>query len=54
MNKNTKTKKILDHVGLLVLSAVMISPVLWWFFATFKATGELAGNHFFPDKWTLE
>ncbi len=54
MKINITTKKIMDHVGLIVLSLVMIFPVMWWVFASFKPTGELAGSNLLPIQWTVQ
>lgn len=53
MKKRQKTM-ILDHLGLIILSLLMISPIAWWFFAAFKPTGELASMSILPKQWTLE
>lgn len=54
MKNNKTTKKIFDHVGLILLSALMIFPVLWWVFASFKPSGELTSTNLLPVRWTLE
>lgn len=52
--KKRKLRKILDHAGLIILSFIMVFPVLWWIFATFKPAGELSSTNLLPVNWTLE
>ncbi|MDY2945029.1 MAG: carbohydrate ABC transporter permease [Lachnospiraceae bacterium] len=55
--KNTRKslkKTILSHVGLIILSFIMIFPLAWWFFASFKTIGELKLPGLFPKHWTFE
>lgn len=54
MNKNSLKKKIWDHVWLIIVCIVMIFPVAWWVFASFKPTGELASTNLLPVHWTLD
>lgn len=46
--------KIWDHVWLIIVCIVMIFPVTWWVFASFKPTGELASTNLLPVHWTLD
>lgn len=54
MKKNKEKKLIGDHICLLVLCVIMVFPVTWWLFASFKPTGELASTNILPVHWTLE
>lgn len=54
MRKYSKGKKIGDHIGLIVLSVIMLFPLGWWLFATFKPSSELASTNILPVHWTLE
>lgn len=54
MNKNSMKTKIWDHVWLIIVCIVMIFPVTWWVFASFKPTGELASTNLLPVHWTLD
>ena len=36
--KKSTVRSILNHVCLILLSLVMIYPVIWWVFASFKTT----------------
>lgn len=42
-----------SHIDLILLSAIMVFPILWWFFATFKPLNELGSRNFLPVNWTL-
>lgn len=53
MKKNSRATKIKDHIGLIILAAVMVFPILWWVFASFKPTGELASGNMLPQHWTI-
>lgn len=52
--KKRKMRKVMDHIGLIILSFVMVFPVLWWILATFKPAGELSSTNLLPVHWTLE
>lgn len=54
MNKNSLKTKIWDHVWLIIVCIIMIFPVTWWVFASFKPTGELASTNLLPVHWTLD
>ena len=51
--KKSTVRSILNHVCLILLSLVMIYPVIWWVFASFKTTGEMSSRNLFPEVWTL-
>ena len=51
--KKSTVHSILNHVCLILLSLVMIYPVIWWVFASFKTTGEMSSRNLFPEVWTL-
>ena len=56
--KVKKSKKhilrtFLNHFFLLLLSFVMVYPILWWFFASFKTTAEMSSRDLLPKVWTL-
>ncbi|MFC4807918.1 carbohydrate ABC transporter permease [Paenibacillus sp. GCM10023250] len=44
-------KKWPIHLALLLFSAVMFYPVLWWIGASLKSNTELASPSIFPAKW---
>ena len=44
---------MINHICLILLSLVMIYPVIWWVFASFKTTGEMSSRNLFPEVWTL-
>ena len=35
------------------MSSLMVYPILWWFFATFKYTNALSDKALWPKEWTL-
>lgn len=43
-----------SHLLLIILCAVMIYPVLWWFGAVFKPIDEMSSASLFPHRPTLE
>ncbi|MFC0212247.1 carbohydrate ABC transporter permease [Paenibacillus chartarius] len=45
------TSPIVTHAILIVFSLLMFYPVLWWIFATFKSTPELALPTLWPREW---
>lgn len=53
MKKYSRAAKVKDHIGLIVLAAIMVFPILWWIFASFKPTGELASGNMLPQNWTI-
>lgn len=52
--KRSTRQSIINHVGLIILSLVMIFPISWWLFATFKPMGELSSTNLLPVHWTLD
>lgn len=54
MKKRKGLKKLLNHLMLLLLSFVMVYPILWWVFASFKTTGEMSSRALLPEVWTFE
>ncbi|NSW91101.1 MAG: carbohydrate ABC transporter permease [Firmicutes bacterium] len=56
MNKNKKTKirHILYHVLITLFGLIMIYPLIWLFFATFKTNKEIFGSiSLFPENYDL-
>ena len=53
MNKHTR-RKIIDHIGLILLAVIMLFPLVWWVCASFKPMGELASTNILPEHWTLD
>ena len=53
MKNYSARTKIMDHFWLILLCIVMIFPISWWLFASFKPTGELASTNLLPVNWTL-
>lgn len=51
--KKSTVRKILTHVLLVFMSSLMVYPILWWFFATFKYTNALSDKALWPKEWTL-
>jgi ABC-type glycerol-3-phosphate transport system permease component len=49
-NKINKSPLVI-HAVLIVCCFLMIYPVLWWFFATFKSTSELVQPGLWPKEW---
>ncbi|MCZ8511903.1 carbohydrate ABC transporter permease [Paenibacillus filicis] len=47
----TTGSKWLIHIVLLLFSAVMFYPVLWWIGAALKSNAELSSPALFPSKW---
>ncbi len=43
----------IKHIDLILLSLIMVFPIFWWFFATFKPLSELGSRNILPVKWTL-
>lgn len=44
---------LIFHIMLILLSLVMVFPIIWWFFATFKPIGEISGKNIIPMEPTL-
>ncbi len=51
--KKSTVRKILTHALLIFMSSLMVYPILWWFFATFKYTNALGDKALWPKEWTL-
>ena len=51
--KKSTIRSMINHICLILLSLVMIYPVIWWVFASFKTTGEMSSRNLFPEVWTL-
>lgn len=51
--KKARVRKVLTHVLLIFMSSLMVYPILWWFFATFKYTNALSDKALWPKEWTL-
>ncbi len=41
---NKKTKTVLDYLIIIIIGIVMIYPIIWMFFATFKTNEEIFGS----------
>ncbi len=51
----SRFRRLTKHLGLLALAFVMLYPVLWMLFASFKPQSEIFINSgLFPESWTLE
>lgn len=48
---NRIRRPFVSHAVLIVFCAVMFYPVLWWVFASFKSTPELAQPTLWPREW---
>ena len=51
--KKSTVRKVLTHALLIFMSSLMVYPILWWFFATFKYTNALSDKALWPKEWTL-
>ena len=51
--KSINYKKILNHLLLILMSFVMVYPILWWFFASFKTTAEMSSKDLLPKVWSF-
>lgn len=55
MNKNAFLKIGLRHVILIIVTFIMIYPVLWMLFSSFKPEGEIFSSvDLLPKTWTFE
>lgn len=54
MSRKKKKGKILGYCFLILLAAVMLYPLIWMFFASFKNNGEIFKAALLPAEWTLE
>lgn len=52
-SKRINYKKILNHLLLILMSFVMVYPILWWFFASFKTTAEMSSKDLLPKVWSF-
>lgn len=52
--KKIKITKIVNHVSLCLLSFIMVYPILWWVFASFKTTAEMSSKNLFPEQWIFD
>lgn len=52
--KKFPVSKIVNHTALCVLSFIMVYPILWWVFASFKTTAEMSSRNLFPEHWILD
>lgn len=52
--KKVKVTKIVNHVSLCLLSFIMVYPILWWVFASFKTTAEMSSKNLFPQQWIFD
>lgn len=58
---NKKTKTVLDYLIIIVIGIIMIYPIIWMFFATFKTNEEIFGSikllpehfsfHYYAEGW---
>jgi len=51
--KTARKRAIPSHLLLIILSAVMMYPVLWWFGAVFKPLDEMSSTSLLPHRPTL-
>lgn len=42
--RNKKAKRVLDYVIIFVIGVVLLYPIIWMFFATFKTNDEIFGS----------
>ncbi|QTM98443.1 ABC transporter permease subunit [Sediminibacillus dalangtanensis] len=54
MNKKS-SRKVLRHLLLIIVSFIMLYPILWMFFSSFKPDTEIfSTSSLWPETWTLE
>ena len=61
MRKNKKVKKVVDYIIIIIIGTVLLYPIIWMFFATFKTNEEIYGSvkllpesfdfHYYIDGW---
>lgn len=39
--KNTKLKKFIDYLVIVIIGVILLYPIFWMFFATFKSNEEI-------------
>lgn len=55
MNKNSTVETVLRHILLIAVSFIMVYPILWMFFSSFKPNEQIfSTTSLFPETWTLE
>ena len=56
MAKQKRIDKIVYHIGCLILAVMMLYPLLWMIFSSFKETDTVLreASRLLPSKWTLE
>ncbi len=56
MAKQKRIGKIVYHIGCLILAVIMLYPLLWMIFSSFKETDTVLreASRLLPSKWTLE
>jgi len=52
--KRKTIRRGVTYFLLALFSFVMAYPIVWWFFASFKHTYDLADRSLWPTEWTLE
>lgn len=52
--KNKKTKQAVDYLVIFVIGVILLYPIIWMFFATFKSNDEIFGSiKLFPERFGL-
>lgn len=55
MNKNSTVKSVLRHIILIAVSFIMVYPILWMFFSSFKPNEQIfSTTSLLPETWTFE
>lgn len=55
MKKKKSIKQVILYAFLILLGAVMIYPLVWLFFSSFKSNDEIFGSiRLLPEKWILD
>ena len=49
-----KRRNLITHIILIIMSAIMVFPIVWWVFATFKPLHELGLENILPIEWTVD
>ncbi len=54
MKKRKQIGKITSYIVLILVAIVMLYPLIWMFFASFKNNNEIFQASLFPKVWTLD
>ncbi len=53
--KNTKLKKFIDYLVIVIIGVILLYPIFWMFFATFKSNEEIYSSiKLFPKSFDLK